>query len=149
MTMATLPAALREKELVAPASAPSGAGSESETRKALPNCLPGAVVAQYRKRGDHTFGPYWFRVWRVEGRLHKAYVRPADLEATRAACARSSDRRRRRSADRASAGRTMKDFTFLGRMLTRLETAQDDHGDGLDEGEVARLARILSEGIGR
>lgn len=48
--------------------------------------LPGAVVAQYRTVKGRRYGPYWFRVWREEGRLRKEYVPAWDLERVRAAC---------------------------------------------------------------
>lgn len=50
--------------------------------------LPGCVIAQYRTVKGKSYGPYWFRTWRDEGgRQRKAYVRPEDVEAVRAACA--------------------------------------------------------------
>ncbi len=36
-------------------------------------------------------GPYFYRFWRERGRLRKAYVKPADLDAVRAACAKERD----------------------------------------------------------
>jgi hypothetical protein len=59
-----------------------------KSAEALPNTLRGAVVAQYRKRGDRTYGPYWFRVWREKGKVRKVYVKPEELEAVRRACER-------------------------------------------------------------
>ena len=60
----------------------------------LPKTLPGAVCAQYVRCGKSTcrcaggtfHGPYFYRFWREDGRLRKAYVKPADLAAVRAAC---------------------------------------------------------------
>lgn len=37
-------------------------------------------------RGER-HGPYWYRFWRDHYGRHKVYVKPADLEAVRAACA--------------------------------------------------------------
>jgi Family of unknown function (DUF6788) len=40
-------------------------------------------------------GPYYYRFWRDDAkRLHKQYVRPADLDAVRAACAARQDEER-------------------------------------------------------
>ncbi len=40
-------------------------------------------------------GPYWYLMWRQEGRLRKRYVRPAEVEAVRAACDAERERVRR------------------------------------------------------
>ena len=62
--------------------------------KSIPAKLPGTVVAQWVKcgnpkchcaRGD-LHGPYWYRFYREGSKVRKAYVRPADLAAVRAAC---------------------------------------------------------------
>jgi Family of unknown function (DUF6788) len=64
--------------------------------KDIPDRLPGAVCKQYVKCGTpncrctrgELHGPYWYRFWRNdEGKLHRQYVRKADLERVRAACA--------------------------------------------------------------
>jgi hypothetical protein len=63
--------------------------------KEIPAKLPGAVCKQYVTCGTpncrctrgEQHGPYWYRFWRDgEGKLHKQYVRKADLERVRAAC---------------------------------------------------------------
>jgi len=73
---------------------------QTKTDKPLPNSLPGAVVAQYRERGDKRYGPYYFRVWREGGRLRKVYVKQTDVEAVRAACQRHRDEQRERRENR-------------------------------------------------
>jgi hypothetical protein len=64
--------------------------------KVIPDKLPGSVQPQYVRCGNpdcrcargELHGPYWYRFWRDQnGRLRKEYVRLADLEAVRAACA--------------------------------------------------------------
>ena len=64
--------------------------------KPIPAELPGAVCQQWVKCGKprchcargELHGPYWYRIWRdAFGSCRKEYVRPADLEAVRAACA--------------------------------------------------------------
>ena len=64
--------------------------------KAIPDKLPGTVLPQYVRcgtRGCHCargelHGPYWYHFWHEDGyKLRKQYVRKADLEAVRAACA--------------------------------------------------------------
>src|SRR5690349_14746699 len=74
--------------------------------KNAPIALPGAVCAQYvrcKKAGCRCnrgapHGPYFYRFWREQGKLRKAYVRPRDLQIVRAACARH---RRERTTQRA------------------------------------------------
>ena len=61
----------------------------------LPKMLPGAVCRQWKRCGKAgckcgrgaLHGPYFYRFWREGGRLRKAYVKPADVEAVTAACA--------------------------------------------------------------
>lgn len=64
--------------------------------KIIPDRLPGTVLPQYVRCGKpnckcargELHGPYWYRFWHEDGwKLHKQYVRKADLEAVRAACA--------------------------------------------------------------
>lgn len=74
--------------------------AQTKTDKALPNSLPGAVVAQYRERDGKRYGPYYFRCWREGGRYRKQYVKRAEVEAVRAACRRHRDERRERREDR-------------------------------------------------
>lgn len=57
--------------------------------KALPKnavALPGAVVEQSRTYKGRVLGPYYFRVWRCEGRVCKRYVPRLEVDAIRAAC---------------------------------------------------------------
>jgi hypothetical protein len=58
--------------------------------------LPGTMLAEYVRCGKPTchcrpdgsgHGPYWRRFWREGGRTHSAYVRRADVDATRRAIA--------------------------------------------------------------
>ena len=59
--------------------------------------LPGSLQMERRRcgkarcrcmNGGQPHGPYAVRVWREGGRTHRAYVRRADVEATRQAIAR-------------------------------------------------------------
>ncbi len=67
---------------------------QTKPAKPLPKKLSGAVCAQWKRCGKVScrcasgtlHGPYYYRFWREDGRLRKAYVRSADLAAVRAAC---------------------------------------------------------------
>ncbi len=60
----------------------------------IPEMLPGIICLQWVRCGKSTckcargqlHGAYYYRMWREDGRLHKRYVRAADLKQTRAAC---------------------------------------------------------------
>lgn len=60
-----------------------------------PGLLPGSVCMQYVRCGKPTcacrtgklHGPYYYRVWREDGVVQKAYVRPDEIESVLAACA--------------------------------------------------------------
>ncbi len=75
-----------------------------KSQKPLPKMLPGAVCQQWKRCGRHgcrcmtgaLHGPYYYRFWREGGRLRKAYVKPADLDAVQAACVNERELRRAR-----------------------------------------------------
>lgn len=56
--------------------------------------LEGEVCEQYircgkpgcRCRDGHLHGPYYYRIWRQGTRVHKVYVKAADVERVRASC---------------------------------------------------------------
>jgi len=66
----------------------------TESAETLPKTLPGVVCAQWRKCGKAgcrcargtPHGPYFYRFWRHNGRLYKAYVRKTDVEDVRGRC---------------------------------------------------------------
>src|SRR5262249_40103824 len=79
----------------------------TKNREMLHKILPGVVLHQFvtcgrpncRCANGHLHGPYWYRFYRVNGRLRKEYVKPAELERVRAGCnARRQENRLRRVA---------------------------------------------------
>lgn len=77
----------------------------------VPAELPGVVLPQRVRCGKPTcrcasgeaadlHGPYPYRFWRERGRLRKAYVPAALLDATRAACRRRQEREGEARTDR-------------------------------------------------
>ena len=71
-----------------------------ETLQNIPAELPGVVCEQSVRRGNKQH-VYYARFWREDGRLHKQYVRKADVEAVRAACAARREREAERTKTRA------------------------------------------------
>jgi hypothetical protein len=73
----------------------------------LPKTLPGTVCVQWVRCGrpncrcalGRLHGPYTYHFARVNGRLRKRYVRPADVARVWAAC-QARQRQRRELADR-------------------------------------------------
>ena len=74
----------------------------TECLEPLPKTLPGAVCPQWVRCGrpncrcatGRPHGPYFYRFWRVGGKLKKLYVRPADLDRVRALCRATQAQRR-------------------------------------------------------
>lgn len=55
--------------------------------KLLPAGLPGAVCTQHNTGKDGIKrGPYYYRVWREDGKLRRVYVRKRDVARVRVAC---------------------------------------------------------------
>lgn len=93
----------------------SGDGSELDLEKRYPTSLPGAVCRQYRRRGEKTFGPYYFRFWREDGRLRKEYVKVSELQIISAACQAARTRRKQIAAARRETRRAIGDVKALCR----------------------------------
>ena len=84
-------------------------GEETEATPE-PVLLRGTVCVQYIRcskprchcRDGERHGPYYYRVWRESGRVHKAYVRREDVTSVQAACdlyqklVRDAEKRQRR-----------------------------------------------------
>jgi hypothetical protein len=84
-------------------------GNEKNSAEALPKTLPGVVLEQWircgrrncRCAGGKKHGPYYYRVWRQDGRLRKAYVPRDEVEAVRIQCrARQEEEREERCFER-------------------------------------------------
>ncbi len=67
----------------------------SQPLQNIPATLPGVVCVQYVVRGNKQHA-YYARFWRERGKLRKQYVRKADVEAVRAACAARQERTQER-----------------------------------------------------
>jgi hypothetical protein len=85
------------------------AGRRTETVEPLPKSLPGIVCRQWVRCGKPScrcaqgrgHGPYFYRFWREEGRLRKAYVPRKDVAEVSARCrARREEQRLLRTSFR-------------------------------------------------
>lgn len=85
--------------------------------KSLPNIGEGWVCKQYVKRGQKLCGPYWYRFWREDGRLKKAYVRPVDLEEVRKGCQAWQTEQKRMRHERALTRQSRSFFSDLNKSL--------------------------------
>jgi len=110
--------------------------------------LPGTVHAQYRRQGSKTYGPYWFRFWRENGRLRKEYLKAGTVEEARSLCKARQERQRARISHlchlRDSARETrqiireMRQFDQMFGLLNLLEGKDEDqltplNGNGFEE----------------
>ncbi len=57
-------------------------------RSTLDDCEPlrGWVNTFYRNYKGRKLGPYYVRRWKEDGKLHKEYIKPQDVDRVRAAC---------------------------------------------------------------
>ena len=80
--------------------------TRTESLETLPKMLLGAVHVQWvrccrkncRCAHGQPHGPYWYRLWRENGKLRKRYVRPADVDDVRSRCEARRQHRRQLAA---------------------------------------------------
>ena len=84
----------------------------------IPATLPGAICVQRVRRGNKWYQCH-ARFWRDGGRLRKQYVRQADVEAVRAACAARRVQEREQRARRDESMRALHACRELLRELDR------------------------------
>lgn len=66
----------------------SGAKEEQPpTINQQPPTLKGWVTTQHQFYNGKKLGPYYFRRWKENGKLHKQYIKPSEVEKVRAQCA--------------------------------------------------------------
>ena len=92
--------------------------------------LPGVVLAEKKRCGKANcrctsgedadlHGPYFYRYWREQGRLRKAYVPQGKVESTREACQRRQERERAERIRRAEFKATLRSFRERAREVER------------------------------
>jgi hypothetical protein len=97
-----------------------GHGTVRKSRKALPKELKGWVCHQTVRHGNRTYGPYWYRFWREDGRLRKAYVKPCDLDEVRRACKEWQEHQELMRYERSLSRQSRSFFTDLEKSLKAL-----------------------------
>jgi hypothetical protein len=95
----------------------------------------GWVNTYYRYYKGKKLGPYYVRRWKVGNKLHREYVKPADVERVKAECQANREGRRR-------INRMLDNFNFLGQMLNRY-----DAGKLVTPAMEDYIRRIHHEGI--
>jgi len=96
--------------------------------KIEPAGLPGAVCAQWTRCGKagcrctrgELHGPYYYRMWREQGRLRKSYVPAADVEEVRAQCEQERMRKRQERRKRQASLSQLRELRTLLREAERL-----------------------------
>lgn len=104
----------------------------------IPATLPGVVCVQYVTRGKKQYA-YYARFWRERGRLRKQYVRKADVEAVRAACAarQAAERERRERRGTIPFGISKYEWNEQRRQINR--TIRDAVGENMTPMQLRKL----------
>jgi hypothetical protein len=77
----------------------------------------GWVNTYYRNYKGKRLGPYYVRRWKVGNKLHREYIKPADVERVKAECQAHREGRR-------NITRMLDNFNFLGNMLNRYDAGK-------------------------
>ena len=109
-----------------------------ETLQNIPAELPGVVCEQSVRRGNKSH-VYYARFWREGGRLHKQYVRKADVEAVRAACAarQAAEREGRERRGKIPPGISRYEWNEQRRQINR--TIRDAVGENMTPNHLRKL----------
>src|SRR5690242_18705210 len=103
--------------------------------------LPGWIEAFYRRHNGKRLGPYHVRKWKANGKVHREYIKPKDLERVRAACQANRDKRKQTIQANKSGFVFKGNWDFMHRIATRAEK-----GKPITLEEVAHVLRIQREG---
>ena len=104
--------------------------------------LSGTIHAEMKKCGrpncrcirGNLHGPYYYRYFRQNGRLHKRYIRPIELEETQTACdARMAKSGRRRTDQKEQQDQSQEGWHVFRKLLAALKTTQEVNNGIEDE----------------
>src|SRR5579885_1834355 len=92
-----------------------------EPQPKAPLLLPGYVTTVYVNRNGRRYGPYHVRRWKAGNKLHREYIKPADLQRVRAACQAAKQSRQRGAEISRSCSLMIGNLNWMERMCKREE----------------------------
>jgi hypothetical protein len=104
------------------------------------NILQGWVSTFYVNYAGRKLGPYHARTWKANNKVHRQYIKPADLDRVRAACQANRELRQRGVQIAADFYNTVGNLKWLAKMANRLRKGN------LRPEDYAHVERIESEG---
>jgi len=111
------------------------------------NCQPhtantapkrGWVNTFYRYHNGKKLGPYYVRRWKLNGKVHKQYIKPQDVEKVKAEC---QTHRERKKAVVGWLNNTIANFNYIDRMIKWADQGK------LRPADHAYISRIKREGF--
>jgi hypothetical protein len=115
--------------------------NQASQQPSNPAILNGYINTYHVLRNGNRFGPYHVRRWKVGRKIHKQYIKPADLEWVRAACEAYKQRRKRMRAKDRELDNLVGNLNYLTKIAKR-----QDQGPLTPEDE-AHMRRIKEHGF--
>ena len=104
--------------------------------------LRGWITTSYRTYKGKRLGPYHYRKWKVGNRTFKQYIKPADLEKTKAACRQNREEAIRKRAEGRRWTTFIDNAAFLGKMNATFDRNEQPRKDQADY-----IVRLHHEGM--
>ena len=120
-------------------SPPTSPNAERTTPNAP---LKGWITTSYRTYKGKRLGPYHYRKWKVGRRTFKQYIKPADLEKTKAACQQNREEALLKRVEGRRWTRFVDNFDFLGRMNDKFDRNEEPRED-----QKHYIARLHHQGM--
>src|SRR5579885_1106370 len=102
--------------------------------------LPGWVATFFVNYHGRRIGPYYSRNWKRNGKLHKQYIKPSDVEKVRARCQAFRDQRSRQREITLNFSVTFDNLNYMTRMIKRLKNGP------LRDVDYSHIARLEQNG---
>jgi len=107
-----------------------------------PTTTKGWVTTSYRNYKGKRLGPYHYRRWKVGSKIHRQYIKPADVERVKAECAEYSEQRRSKRETGRRINVYLDNFIFQSKMYFRYEQGKEVRPD-----QEAYIVRLHNEGM--
>jgi len=107
-----------------------------------PPTTKGWVTTSYRNYKGKRLGPYHYRRWKVGSKIHRQYIKPADVERVKAECAAYSEQRRSKREAGRRVNIYLDNFIFQSKMYFRYEKGKTVRPD-----QEAYIVRLHNEGM--